>query len=275
MSQQVFSQLAVVVAVTTAMVAAGLLVAAPPRGPDRRSDPGSDRSSDPSRQRWAARAADLWSRLLRGRPDRISDRMRTVLAAAAGLAATTTTQAMGLPATAAWALAVLVALAGWLGSGWFEDPATRRRRDRVTAELPTTCDLLAACLVAGLPLRRAVVVVAEAVRGPVAEDLQRVAALVATGEHEAAAWRSLGSGSPPWRRLALDLARSVESGTAVAETLHEHARLSREVAEAAQERRARTAGVRSVLPLMVCFLPAFFLIGVVPIVAGLLLHLVG
>ena len=32
--------------------------------------------------------------------------------------------------------------------------------------------------------------------------------------------------------------------------------------------RARKAGVSSVVPLMVCFLPAFILIGVVPIVGG-------
>ena len=34
-------------------------------------------------------------------------------------------------------------------------------------------------------------------------------------------------------------------------------------------------GVSSVMPLMVCFLPAFLLIGVVPIIAGAALHLFG
>ena len=35
-------------------------------------------------------------------------------------------------------------------------------------------------------------------------------------------------------------------------------------------KEARKVGVRSVVPLMACFLPAFILVGVVPIVAGLL-----
>jgi hypothetical protein len=35
------------------------------------------------------------------------------------------------------------------------------------------------------------------------------------------------------------------------------------------ERAARSAGVKAVIPLAVCFLPAFFALGVVPIVASL------
>ncbi len=37
---------------------------------------------------------------------------------------------------------------------------------------------------------------------------------------------------------------------------------------AAVEARARAAGVRSVAPLALCFLPAYLLVGVVPVVAG-------
>jgi hypothetical protein len=38
---------------------------------------------------------------------------------------------------------------------------------------------------------------------------------------------------------------------------------------------ARTAGVRAVIPLVACFLPAFILLGVVPVVAGLANELIG
>jgi len=37
--------------------------------------------------------------------------------------------------------------------------------------------------------------------------------------------------------------------------------------------RARRVGVRSVLPLMTCFLPSFLLLGVVPIIGGVVGHL--
>jgi len=60
------------------------------------------------------------------------------------------------------------------------------------------------------------------------------------------------------------------SATDPARPLSGHADDGRQESRDAAVKSARTVGVRSVIPLMVCFLPAFFLIGVVPIVAGLL-----
>lgn len=268
--EPVLAQVMVVVAVLAA--AATVLLGLP--GPPRRPRP---HGGGPARHPTATRsgASARWVRILRGRTDGVGSRARLLGAAAVAVATAMVGQVLGLPAAAAWLVAAVAAAGAGIGAGWIEDPAIRRRYDRVTADLPATCDLLVACLAAGLPLRRAAEVVAQAVAGPVAEDLRHVLGLVGAGEHEPVAWRSLAAESPPWRRLGVDLARSAESGTAVTETLHEHARLAREAAEAAQERSARTAGVRSVLPLMVCFLPAFFLVGVVPIVAGLVLDLLG
>lgn len=73
-----------------------------------------------------------------------------------------------------------------------------------------------------------------------------------------------------WGPVARDVARSARSGTSLVEVLHVHADEARLVAQEQALKRARTAGVRSVVPLMVCFLPAFVLVGVVPIIAGLL-----
>ncbi|MFZ2260527.1 MAG: type II secretion protein F, partial [Luteococcus japonicus] len=66
-----------------------------------------------------------------------------------------------------------------------------------------------------------------------------------------------------------DLARSSETGSAAARVLRQHAQDLRVAVRDAQLGRARAVGVRSVLPLMACFLPAFLLTGVVPVVAGL------
>lgn len=209
---------------------------------------------------------------LRGRPDAVSERFRTMLALPAALGVAMTGQAFGLPWWLGWLLGLTVAAAGWIGLGQVEADEHRRRRRWLVEELPEVCDLLSVCLDAGLPLRRACAVVAAAMPGPVAEDLGRVTALVAAGAHEPDAWRSLAE-AEPWRRLVIDLARSVESGSAVATVLHHHAEDARVAAELTREVRARTAGVRSVLPLMLCFLPAFFLVGVVPLVASLVLRM--
>src|SRR5699024_2711252 len=130
-------------------------------------------------------------RWLRGRPDAVPERFRTVLAVPAALAVAVTGQALGLAWWLAWFLGVAVATAGWIGLGQVEADEHRRRRLWLVEELPATCDLLAVCLDAGLPLRRACTVVAAAMPGPVAEDLGRVHALVAAGTHEPDAWRSL------------------------------------------------------------------------------------
>jgi hypothetical protein len=47
----------------------------------------------------------------------------------------------------------------------------------------------------------------------------------------------------------------------------------RDEARSRAEAAARAAGVRSVAPLVACFLPAFILIGIVPVVASLALPL--
>ena len=73
-----------------------------------------------------------------------------------------------------------------------------------------------------------------------------------------------------WGPVARDVARSAKSGTSLVEVLQAHSDEARLVAEEVALQRARTAGVRSVVPLVACFLPAFVLVGVVPIIAGLL-----
>jgi len=94
------------------------------------------------------------------------------------------------------------------------------------------------------------------------------------GVDEAQAWAHLGR-SPGYRQVARDLARSAHSGLGLAASLRQHAADARRDAQADALVRARSAGVRSVVPLMVCFLPAFLLLGVVPIFGAVVGGLAG
>ena len=70
--------------------------------------------------------------------------------------------------------------------------------------------------------------------------------------------------------LGRALARSQATGASVVSSVD---RLSDELARearAAVEDRARAVGVQAALPLGLCLLPAFLLVGIVPLVAGLL-----
>ena len=60
----------------------------------------------------------------------------------------------------------------------------------------------------------------------------------------------------------------MESGASVADALHRLAEDLRVTQRAALEARARSVGVKAALPLGVCLLPAFILVGVVPLVVG-------
>jgi pilus assembly protein TadC len=65
------------------------------------------------------------------------------------------------------------------------------------------------------------------------------------------------------------MVRAAASGAPVAETLTRLADDSRAAARVAAVTAARRVGVQVVAPLGLCFLPAFVLLGIVPVIAGL------
>jgi Flp pilus assembly protein TadB len=177
------------------------------------------------------------------------------------------------PDHVAVALSVLLPLTivSTIALGWVEPRRTWRRRRQLLMDIPQALELLASCLGAGLPLTAATGAVVSVYTGPVREDLSTVLRLIDLGVSEADAWRTL-RGHPELGSAAVDLARSVQWGTMLMDTLNHHARAARQRRQAALQVAARSVGVRSVLPLMTCFLPAFLLIGIVPAVVSAISH---
>lgn len=169
--------------------------------------------------------------------------------------------------TFAASVAVIAAPVCALLLAWLEQQPDRKRSRLLVAQLPGCLDLLAAALDAGVPLRAAVRHVAELAPEPSASVLRGVLGHLDIGRSDAQAWATL-HGDPVWGHAARDLARCADSGAAVAEVLSVHAAEARARRRAQRETAARTVGVRSVLPLVSCFLPAFLLVGVVPIIAA-------
>lgn len=168
----------------------------------------------------------------------------------------------GLLAGIATALAVAVGVAK------LEPRTQRERRTRLMADLPIAVDLLAACLHGGTSWSVAVDAVANAISGPLGDELQAVAVQIRLGADPASAWLTLAE-QPELAVLARTAARAVDSGTALAEALTRLAQDQRRAARAQAASRAQAAGVRAVAPLGLCFLPAFIMLGVVPAVAGI------
>jgi pilus assembly protein TadC len=200
---------------------------------------------------------------VRGRPDAPPVGRRLLLSVAATGSLALAAVGLGVPYAAVLAALPVLVAALVVGLGHLEPAASRARRRRLVLETPQALELLAACLAAGLPARTASRAVAAAFDGPVGEDLGRVVAIVDLGLSDVEAWRSIRE-HPQLGPAAADLARSVESGTRLDETLRHHAATARELRRQALQVLARGVGVRSVLPMMICFIPSFLLLGIVP-----------
>jgi Flp pilus assembly protein TadB len=150
-----------------------------------------------------------------------------------------------------------------------ESPASRRSRQRVLADLPLAADLLAATLRAGAPVDRAAAAVAEALGGPLGTRLERVARTLRLGAEPAEAWAHL-DGVDGAERLVTAAIRSSGSGGALSGALERLAADLRTDRAVAAEAAAQRAGVLIVLPLGLCFLPAFLLAGLVPVLIAVL-----
>ncbi|WP_243717579.1 type II secretion system F family protein [Actinomadura darangshiensis] len=163
---------------------------------------------------------------------------------------------------------VLAAVAVWVSFSRLGDGERRRRRARLIADLPVAVDLLAACLRGGAPWHEAVAAVADAVGGPLGDELRAVSVQIKLGADPADAWLALTE-EPMLAPLARAAVRAGSTGAALAPSLSRLARDQRRVARSAAAARARAAGIRALAPLGLCFLPAFVLLGVVPAIAGI------
>jgi hypothetical protein len=67
----------------------------------------------------------------------------------------------------------------------------------------------------------------------------------------------------------------VASGASASRVLRAAAARARKNNAYARLKNARVLGVRSSLPMMACYLPAFLLLGVVPIIGGMIGKYVG
>ena len=210
-----------------------------------------------------------WPGWLRGRADAapFGRRLRSGIVLGAAVAAVL----LRYGPLVSLAAASVVAVAGAVALGWLEPSASRAARQRRIADAPQALDLLSSCLAAGLPVRAALRAVVDVMDGPLGEDLAQVLRLTELGHGDASAWRTLAD-HDQLGPAALDLARSVDTGSLLVESLLVHAAVARQERHGQVEAAARRVGVRSVLPLMTCFIPAFLLLGVVPTVASAIMN---
>lgn len=143
---------------------------------------------------------------------------------------------------------------------------------RLDRGLPLALDLAASALRAGQPLAAALQLAAPACEVH-ADEVARVGRLLALGADPPTAWQSIES--PELTSLAAAARRSADSGVRLADAFERSGAELRAELRAAAEARAHRAGVWSMAPLGLCFLPAFVCLGIIPTVAGIASDILG
>jgi len=152
-------------------------------------------------------------------------------------------------------------------SGW-ETERTRRHRALLVRQAPLALDLVAAVLAAGRSPQEAVRVVAAHTPPPLGDELQGLAHRVRLAADPAVAWRSLDGGA--LEPIGRAFARAETSGAAIVPLMRDTAEDLRRRAWAERRETVGRVGVRTTLPMGLCLLPAFVLVGVAPTVLAAL-----
>ncbi len=231
----------------TAWLAAALAAAAavwslPPKVRVRESREQTVRAADPG---WVLRWRGVWA-VLAGAA------VASFVSGFVGLAAG------GVTAVVAWALI-----------GRTEPTDVRRRRRLAERDLPGLVQLLAAALETGCGVAEALRLVCAACPGPASDELAAVPPRLELGLPPELAWQPVLD-DRELAPLGRALVRASRSGASVSQ---EAVRLADELAHrsrATVEERARGVGVKAAVPLGLCLLPSFVLLGVVPLVVSLL-----
>ncbi|MCW2605176.1 MAG: putative secreted protein [Pseudonocardiales bacterium] len=134
-------------------------------------------------------------------------------------------------------------------------------------EAPLFLDVVASQLRAGAPVALALERAAPLAPASVADAVREVAGLVRLGAPPTAAWRPLDDGV--LGDLAVLARRSADSGVRLADQTRRLAVEMRQQSADRSQAAARRAGVWVMAPLGLCFLPAFFCLGVLPMILGL------
>ncbi len=176
----------------------------------------------------------------------------------------------GVALHAALLVVLAVAAAGlWRGRSVRQALA---RAAEAELEVPGLADLLVAAVTAGVSVPAALVAVGQAAGGEGGRVLARAGAALARGAPWTAAWAGRPVRLAPLERA---LADAWHTGAAPVPVLRHVATRARWERREAAGRAAARLGVRLVLPLGLCLLPSFALLGIVPLVLSLGADLLG
>jgi Flp pilus assembly protein TadB len=212
----------------------------------------------------------LVNHTLAGRPARSRSALVDSAQLVAGLAATALVALLG----GGWvSLAPPILVGLWITRARLREIRIRKARRAAQVEAaPAAVDLLAACLTAGLNGHLALLRVADRCPAALKPEFTLIAADLRVGRSPAVALRAAAerTGLAELRAAAGALNAAERWGAPAAEALAARSEALRSRLRLEAEAAAERAAVRLTFPLVLCFLPSFALLTVVPMLAGAL-----
>lgn len=145
----------------------------------------------------------------------------------------------------------------------------RRRQKEITMALPDTLDLLVVCVEAGLGLNQAFVRVADEIQqlsGLTAEEFHLLNLEIRAGTPRDEALRNLfeRTGVDDIRGLTMMLIQADRFGTSIANALRVQSETLRDKRKQRAEEAAAKTTIKIIFPLVICILPALFVVLIGP-----------
>ncbi|MGB4335383.1 MAG: type II secretion system F family protein [Chromatiaceae bacterium] len=170
------------------------------------------------------------------------------------------------------ALALVLGLMGpeyWLTRQW------KRRQMSIRRALPDALDLLVVCSEAGLGLNAAIQRVAleiEIQHVDLAQEFKLAMLQMSVGMDTSYALRQMvdRTGLPEMRSLVSTLDQAIRFGTSITSTLRSYSDEMRETRLQRAQEEAAKVGVKMLIPIAVCMLPAILVITIAPIILKLM-----
>ncbi len=140
------------------------------------------------------------------------------------------------------------------------------RQNRMQADAADIIDQMTICVEAGLGLDAAIARVATTTDGPLADELRRTMNDIRAGVPRAQALRALADRAqiPEIRQLVTALLQAQKHGVPMAETLRIQSAQMRLKRSQRTEEKAAKLTVKMLFPIILCFLPVFMIIVMVP-----------
>lgn len=170
-----------------------------------------------------------------------------------------------------WSLVTIGLVVALIGPNWWLDRRVRSRQARLRNGFPDSLDMLVICVEAGLGLTAAIERVTGEIRSlhpELAAEFAAVNAEIRSGVDRATALQSLNdrTGLPEIRGLVSLLVQTMQLGTGIADSLRIYSAEFRDQRMQRAEEHAAKIGTKMIFPLVLCELPAFFLVAVGPAV---------